>query len=89
MNETRLIRTEDTRAALYGGNLNAALGEQAMTRKQLAVELERIGFRVSEQAIGAWLRGEYAPSTTHQAAVAKVLRIPAHLLFPVTLEVAA
>lgn len=77
------------RATQYADNLTEALDAAGINRQQLVVELGQLGCPVSLQAVGGWLRGEYAPSTRHQAAVAKVLRIPPHLLFPITLEMAA
>lgn len=78
-----------TRAQTWASNLADAITELGMTRKALVAALEDSGHPVSEQAVGAWLRGEYSPSPTHQAAIGAVLRIPPHLLFPITLDAAA
>lgn len=75
-----------SRAETYAANLADALAAKGMTRQELQNELAKLGVRVSEQAVGAWLRAEYSPRPTHQAAIARVLEIPVHLLFPVTFD---
>jgi transcriptional regulator with XRE-family HTH domain len=82
-------RIPTTRAEIYASNLDAAITEIGMTRKALVAALNDLGYPVSEQAVGKWMRGESAPSPTHQAAIGAVLRIPAHLIFPIILEAAA
>lgn len=78
-----------TRSEQYAANISMALSNAGMTRHELVAELNKLGCHVTLQAVSGWLTGKYSPTTRNQAAVAKVLRIPPHLLFPVTLEVAA
>lgn len=78
-----------TRAEIYASNLADAITELGMNRKALITALNDLGYPVTEQAVGKWMRGESAPSPTHQAAIGAVLRIPPHLLFPITLDAAA
>lgn len=63
--------------------------EHGLTRKVVVQRFAELGHPVSEQAVGAWLRGEYAPRQVHQAVFARIVRTPAHLIFPVTIEAVA
>lgn len=82
MNETRTPPT-------WGSNMTDLMVEHDISRKQLVQEFARLGHPVSEQAVGAWLRGEYAPRQIHQAVFARIVRTPAHLIFPVSIEAVA
>lgn len=53
------------------------------SQRRLEGELAKIGQSVTQQAVSGWVRGEFRPSPIHQAAIAHVLGVPAHLLFPV------
>lgn len=77
---------QETRTRICAENLTNAMEDHEVSRKQMVAALAELGFRVSEQAVGKWCRGESVPSPMHQAAIAKVLRTRAHLLFPVTLD---
>lgn len=77
-----------TRAQQYADNLAAALNASGMSRHELVAALAEHGCDVTLQAVSGWMTGKYAPSTRHQAAIAKTLRIPAHLLFPISMEAA-
>jgi len=69
----------------WGQNLQLHLDEaipEPITRKELQRRLAEIGYEVSLQAISLWLRGEAAPRAAMQAAIAKVLGVPARSLFP-------
>lgn len=82
-------KTPTTRAETYASNLADAMEAADVSRKALVVALGELGCPVTEQAVGKWMRGECAPATRHQAAIAKTLRMPAHLLFPISMEMAA
>lgn len=69
----------------WARNLADHLDAQGITVKGLKHALDERGVKVSRQAIEAWLDGLYAPKPTHQAHIAAVLRVPAHLLFPIEL----
>lgn len=58
------------------------LRTQQISRKELRRRLAGLGVEVTEQGIGAWLRGETAPRPHHQAALGTVLNVPARRLFP-------
>lgn len=84
-----MSKSTTTRAESYASNLADAMAAAEVSRKALMRSLAELGHPVSEQAVGKWMRGECAPRTSHQAAIAKTLRIPAHLLFPITMEMTA
>lgn len=75
-----------TRRQTWAANLRDALAAQPLTQKQLIAALGEVGCVVTQQAVSSWMRGEHSPSTEHQAAIAEVLHVPAHLLFPVTMD---
>lgn len=54
---------------------------EPMTRKELRRQLEARGVEVSEQAIGAWLRGETAPRPHVMAHIAGIFQVPVHSIF--------
>jgi hypothetical protein len=56
---------------------------QSMSRRALRDRLAEQGIELSVQAIGCWVRGETAPRPDHQAALAVVLGVPPHVLFPI------
>lgn len=61
-------------------------GLPPMTPQRLRIELERVGVKVSEQTIYAWLRaddGGWSPRPEHQGAVAFVLGKKVRELFPI------
>lgn len=66
------------RSTPLGDTLNA----QGRSQKSLIADLAAIGHEVRQQSVSAWVRGEYRPRPIHQAAVAHVLGVPMHLLFP-------
>lgn len=70
----------------FAANLAAALETAGMSRKQLGHALSNVGHPVTRQAIDGWVNGAFAPSQLHQAAIAHVLKIPVHLLFPIKFE---
>lgn len=81
MTTSTALRSEfSTSLAEHLAEANDADG---MTRGELARRLAAIGAPVTEQAVGCWLRGETTPSLPHQAAIARVLNVPVHRLFPV------
>jgi hypothetical protein len=55
---------------------------EPMSRKELQRGLAAIGFEVSLQAISLWIRGEVSPRPETQAAIARVLGVPARSVFP-------
>jgi hypothetical protein len=54
-----------------------------MTRKQLQSKLAEQNTPVTRQAIESWLKGHTAPRPHHQAAIARILGVPAHRIFPI------
>lgn len=76
---------------LWSDNLSTYVGQEdperfpfrRHTRKQLVAELAKRGVHVSPQAVSQWLHGQTSPKPHHQAAIAKVIGIPAAMLFPV------
>lgn len=67
----------------WAQSLSLHMSAMGVTRQQLRLLLSEDGTEVTEQAIGCWLRGESAPRPHHQAAIAKALKVPGHLLFPI------
>lgn len=66
----------------WGSNLSAFLDEAQVTRKDLQGRLSAVGFDVSLQAISQWCRGQTSPRPEMQAAIGRVLGVPARVLFP-------
>ena len=61
------------------------LTARGWSRKDLRASLLERGVKVTEQAVGQWLRGETSPRPHTQAVIAAVLGVPAHRLFPVSI----
>jgi hypothetical protein len=69
---------------IWGEKLGDQLDALGLTPKRFCRLLEdEGGVEVSLQSVYAWLGGKWAPKPTTQAAIAKVLKVPAHHLFPV------
>lgn len=73
----------------WGQNLAQTLEMRGESRKWLVNELAKIGVPISLQAVGYWINGDTAPTPAKQAALANVLQVPVHALFPITVEDAA
>lgn len=82
------MSSDDAHRTTWGQNLTAQLDLLGISRKDLVHRLSILGVSVSEQAVGYWCRGETSPTPKHQAAIAHVLRVPVHVLFPVTFTAA-
>lgn len=54
-----------------------------MRRAELQHRLAELGVSVSQQAIAQWLSGKTAPRPHHQAALARIFRVPVYALFPI------
>lgn len=66
----------------WGQNLAEHLVAAQVSRKELQRRLADLGYEVSLQAVSQWIRGDTSPRPQMQAAVAKVLSVPARSLFP-------
>lgn len=73
-----VVRLRSEHAAL----VTECMTIQGVTRKELRRRLADLGYDVTEQAIGTWLRGQVTPTPHHQAAIAKALNVPHRSLFP-------
>ena len=68
----------------WGENLQQVLKAMSWSRKRLIMALEEeFGIEVTEQAVSQWCNGATAPRPSVQGAIAALLRIPTHMLFPV------
>lgn len=66
----------------WGQNLAAAI-DGRFTRKELLKAIEQTyGLSYTLQALSLWLRGAQKPHPEAQAALAGILHMPHHLLFP-------
>lgn len=67
----------------WAESLASHMKVKGLTPKGLRHELAKLGYTVSRQAVEAWLAAKYAPRPHMQAAVAAVLQVPTHHLFPI------
>lgn len=67
----------------WAATLSALLTQRQMSVKEFKAELATFGCDVTRQAIEQWLVGKTAPRPHHQAAIAKVFRLPAVAIFNV------
>lgn len=67
----------------WASSLDEHMTLRSISRKELVACLERVGCKVSVQAVGQWLRGETSPRPHHQAALAACLEVPVRRLFPI------
>lgn len=69
---------------VWGTNLADVLKTFGWSRKRLILALaEEFSIEVTEQAVSQWCTGATAPRPSVQGAIAALLRVPTHLLFPV------
>lgn len=69
--------------AAWGERLGEQLAILGLTPKRFQRLLEdEEGLEVSLQTVYAWLSGAWAPAPSKQARIARVLKVPAHRLFP-------
>ncbi len=66
----------------WGDNLASTMRTQGITPKRLVGELHDIGVDASAQSISQWCKGDNAPSPSKMIALARVLRVPPRMLFP-------
>lgn len=81
-----MTATAHNHTTTWADNLTSALDAADMTQSELGAELKKLNVEVSHQAISAWCSGNYMPRPRHQAAIARVLRTPTHLLFPAVFD---
>lgn len=67
----------------WAESLRDHLKARGLTRKQFQQLLAEHDLNVTHQAIGSWLRAETMPRLTHQATIARALKVPVRRLFPV------
>lgn len=78
-----MITAEKRQRMEWGRILTAAMTDQELSRRVLIERLrEQYGVDVTPQAVSCWLLGRWSPSPRHQAAVAGVLKVEPHVLFP-------
>lgn len=86
MNAIRTVDPDPDRELriAWGSNLSDTLDALGWSRKRMILALsEEFGITVSEQAVSQWCNGNTSPRPSVQGAIAALLRVPTHLLFPV------
>lgn len=67
----------------WGQNLDNLLKERGWTRKRFVLLVfEQYGIEISEASLSSWIKGDVAPRSDAQAAMAGVAGLPHHMLFP-------